>query len=538
LRAITPKDFAELVGVIASQTDATPVHRCLRHVAFHRIDELSGSRSFVNVIGAKHLAASLEQQDGDGGQTVYRNLQAAVQLATFSANMFRVANQTKSKMVWENARLLTNLEDALETVELFREQIIKTSTSLHKSEDVHSTATEAIQVAQKEALQAKKELFKLSSHAYLMSQDLKSTKSKLAEVEDQVVSVNQALEKADPELEIVQNESHNHRKAFEKLDRSVAAKEVILEQQMQDLQHAISTAKGEQKRAQLVQHQADQKEESSPPSHPTVENLINAAKGMERKEDQLTVENWIGIVKGTQRKADQLQTEAREAQKEAVREQEKYTRLQSQLQGESEQAKLLLDEANHEVQRLMVENKTIREQDKEHTAAALDQAAEQQRRHAMWQAEVQDQAQRDLTEANKRAQRAVAEKQILVEQQKELQGEVSQARRDFAQANHGSQLSSIEAMDAREQSKENTGVVLNQPLAQPDQAQSEHLPSQKNTFQVQQTNAVFHHNKQVEALQTELNRANLHKFTMQRTIDDLQSIILNSAGGGPMAPGF
>lgn len=421
----------------------------------------------------------------------------------------------------------------------FREQIIKTSTNLHKSEDVHGTATEAIQVAQKEALQAKKELFKVSSHAYLMSQDLKSTKSKLAEVEAQVVSVNQALEKADLELEIVQNESHNHRKAFEKLDRSVAAKEVILELQMQDLQHAISTAKGEQKRAQLVRHQADQKEkESSLPSPPTVENLINAAKGMERKADRLTVEHFVNTVKGTQRKADQLQTEASEAQKEAVQEQEKYTRLQSQLQGESEQAKLLLDEANHEVQRLMVENKTIREQDKEHTAAALDQAAEQQRRHAMWQAEVQDQAQRDLAEANKMAQRAVAEKQILVEQQKELQGEVSQARRDFAQANHGSQLSSLEAMDAREQSKENTGVVLNQPLAQLDQAQSEHLPSQKNTFQVQQTNALFHHNKQVEALQTELNRANLHKFTMQRTIDDLQSIILNSAGGGPMAPGF
>jgi len=435
----------------------------------------------------------------------------------------------------------------------FREQIIKTSTNLHKSEDVHGTATEAIQVAQKEALQAKKELFKVSSHAYLMSQDLKSTKSKLAEVEAQVVSVNQALEKADLELEIVQNESHNHRKAFEKLDRSVAAKEVILELQMQDLQHAISTAKGEQKRAQLVRHQADQKEkESSLPSPPTVENLINAAKGMERKADRLTVEHFVNTVKGTQRKADQLQTEASEAQKEAVQEQEKYTRLQSQLRGESKQAKCLLDEANHEVQRLMVknetinhevqrlmvENKTIREQDKEHTAAALDQAAEQQGRHAMWQAEVQDQAQRDLAEANKMAQRAVAEKQILVEQQKELQGEVSQARRDFAQANHGSQLSSLEAMDAREQSKENTGVVLNQPLAQLDQAQSEHLPSQKNTFQVQQTNALFHHNKQVEALQTELNRANLHKFTMQRTIDDLQSIILNSAGGGPMAPGF
>ena len=71
------------------------------------------------------------------------------------------------------------------------------------------------------------------------------------------------------------------------------------------------------------------------------------------------------------------------------------------------------------------------------------------------------------------------------------------------------------------QGKENSAIVLNQ-------APSEHLSLQEKTL----------HAQQVYALQLELNRANLRNFTLQRTIDDLHTMILNGAGGGQAAPGF
>jgi hypothetical protein len=48
-RAVTPEYFAELIGVLASNTEALPVHSSLRNVAFHRIDELAECRSLLNV---------------------------------------------------------------------------------------------------------------------------------------------------------------------------------------------------------------------------------------------------------------------------------------------------------------------------------------------------------------------------------------------------------------------------------------------------------------------------------------------------------
>ena len=549
LHAIKPKDFAELVGVIASHTEALPVHRSLRNVAFYRLDELAESKSFVNVIGGKHL--TVEQQDGDS-DLVHRNLQAAIQLATFSANMFRVANQTKSRAAWENARLSKRLEETLEIVEVFRKQVIKSSASLHNSEGVHGNATQVIQAAQKEAQEAKKELFKISGQSYLMFQDLQSTKLKLEEVEGQAASTAQALAKAELELDILQNEDRNDRQALEKLSESLAAADTSLKQREQQLAASLS-------------------------------------------RDQARVENLISTANGQQRKACHVQNEAKAAQDKAVQEQERYTKLQSKLQWESEQVKRLLDEANQEVQRLMAENKTIREQDKEKSAvtlnqavqeqerytrlqsqlqgeseqakrpldeanrevrrlmaenafleadhaAPLDQAVEQQREFAMLQ--IQDelsQVKRELAEATKVTQRVLAENQVLrkqakedsvtssdqsIQQQRELavlqiQDELSQAKRELAQVSQETQRLMAGTKALHNQGKENSAIVLNQ-------APSEHLSLQEKTL----------HAQQVYALQLELNRANLRNFTLQRTMDDLHTMILNGAGGGQAAPGF
>ena len=584
LRAVTSKDFAELVGVIASNTEATPIHSSIRNVAISRLDELAESKSFVNTMSGKHLTLTLEQKDDDGGEAVYKNLQAAIQLATLSAYMFRFANLTKARTASENARLLRRLEDTQETVELFRKQIIKSTKSLHNSENVHGTAAEAIQAAQKEAYDAKKELFKVASHSYLMSQDLQSTKSKLAEVEEQVISTTQALEKAEVELEILENEDRNNGRALEGLSESMAAAELSLKQREQQLAASLSRGQAE-------------------------------------------VNHMVSTSKGEQRKANALQHQADEKEKKAVQQQEKYKNLQSQLQGMYEQTKRQLDEA------------------KEHVAAARAQAVEQQRRHAIWQAEVQDQARRDLAEANQRAQRALAEKQVfleqlegksaaplsqvveqqkedarsqlqsenkallgqdkedsaatlkqavdqqretttlriqdelsqakrelveatqvtqrvltenqvlrerakehsaassdqIVEQQRELavlqiQGELSQAKHELAQVNQETQRLMAEAKALHDQGKENTAIVLSQaPL---NLMPSKQLSLQEKTFHAQQANALYHHTQHLHAVQSELNKANLDNFIMKRRIDDLENIILTGSCGGQTAPGF
>lgn len=491
LRAVTPNDFAELVGVIASSTDAAPVHNSLRNTAFYRVDELAGSKSFMNIIGGKHLAIPLEQKDDDGGEAVYRNLQAAIQHATFSANMLRIANLTKTRTVWENARLLRKLEDTQETVDLFRSQVIKASSSLRKFEDVNGTATDAIMAAQKETQQVKKELSKATSHSFLLLEDLNSTKSKLAEVEEQAASTAKALENADLELEILQNEERNDRQALEKLSKSTAAADGL-------------TARG-----------------------------------------QAEVNQMVSTLRGQQKSASRTEQKAIDERTRAVEEQERYTNLQSQLQGKYEKNKRQLDEANQEVQRLLAENKTIRDQDKENSAATIHPAQDEH-----------SQAKRELAEAAQVTQRVLAENQVLrgqakeisassanqaVQQQRdnamlEIQKELSQAKSELSRVNEGTQRLMAETKTLREQGEANSAIMLNQ--APPNRPPNEQLVFQEKSFHAQQMNTLHYHIEHLKALQIDLNRANLRNFTMQRTINDLKTIIANGAAGGLTAPGF
>jgi hypothetical protein len=83
------------------------------------------------------------------------------------------------------------------------------------------------------------------------------------------------------------------------------------------------------------------------------------------------------------------------------------------------------------------------------------------------------------------------------------------------------------------QVKENSAVVLNR--GPQNQNSIEQLRFEEKTHHAQQVNALFHHTQQLKAVQAELGRANLRIFTMQRTIDDLSTIILRD---GQPTPGF
>lgn len=229
----------------------------------------------------------------------------------------------------------------------------------------------------------------------------------------------------------------------------------------------------------------------------------------------------------------------------AVQEQKRYTKLQSKLQWESEQFKRLLDEANQEVQRLLAENKTIRDQDKENSAATIHPAQDEL-----------SQAKRELAEAVQVTQRVLAENQVLREQAKEIsassanqavqqqrdnvmleiQEELSQAKSEVSRVNEETQRVMAETKTLREQGEANSAIMLNQ--APPNRPPNEQLVFQENSFHAQQMNTLHYHIEHLKALQIELNRANLRKFTMQRTINDLKTIIANGAAGGLTAPGF
>jgi hypothetical protein len=460
LHAVTPKEFAELVDVIASSTEVMPVHGSIRNVALHRLDVLAESESFVNVMGGKHLSVTVEQKDADGGETAHRNLQAATQLATLSAHMFRLANMAKARTTSENARLSRRLKDALATFELFRSQTIQSSSSLHKSEDVHGSATDAIKAAQQEAREAQKDLSNTKNHSSRLWQELELTKLKLAKVEVQSgsFSLAQTLEKTETDLEILQNDAHNDRRALGELRRSIIAKDLSLKQLEQQLAAGLST-------------------------------------------DQAKVDGIVRSAKGDQKRASLMQRQADEKLKLAVQEQERYTKLQLQLRKKDEQAKRDLAEAKQRAQRASAEKLVLLEQLKGNSAASLSRVAQQQREDAMLQ----------------------------------LQGELSHNESELAKSTHEAKLSSLEVAVLREQVKENSAVVLNP--GRPNQAQIEHFRYQEKNFHAQQINASFYHTQQINALQDQLRLANLQNFTMQRSIDDLHTIILNNASGGQTVPG-
>ena len=219
-----------------------------------------------------------------------------------------------------------------------------------------------------------------------MSQDLESTKSELAKAEEQAASAVQALEKAELELEILQNEDRNNRQALEKHNRLPATAERSLRQREQQLA--------------------------------TSQRKLDASQS---------------TMLGQQRAASRMEQSAIKEKKAAVEERETYEKLQSQLQ----------DELQHE--------------------------------------------KRLATVANQMAERAFADNKVL-----------------------------------REQTENNSASM-------PNQAFSEHLSFQEKTFHAQQINALQHHRQQMDALQAELNRANLQNSTMQKTIDDLR--ILTARGG-------
>jgi chromosome segregation ATPase len=386
---------------------------------------------------------------------------------------------------------LRKLEDTQETVDLFRSQVIKASSSLRKFEDVNGTATDAIMAAQKETQQVKKELSKATSHSLLLLEDLNSTKSKLAEVEEQAASTAKALENAELELDILENEDRNDRQALEKLSKSTAAADGL------------------------------------------------AARG------QAEVNQMVSTLRGQQKSASRTEQKAIDERTRAVEEQERYTNLQSQLQGKYEQNKRQLDEANQEVQRLLAENKTIRDQDKENSTATIHPAQDEL-----------SQAKRELAEAVQVTQRVLAENQVLREQAKEIPAsspnqavqqqrdnamleireELSQAKSELSRVNEGTQRLMAETKTLREQSETNSAVMLNQ--APPNRPPNEQLVFQEKSFHAQQMNTLHYHIEHLKALQIELNRANLQNFTMQRAINNLKTIIANGAAGGLTAPSF
>jgi DNA repair exonuclease SbcCD ATPase subunit len=253
----------------------------------------------------------------------------------------------------------------------------------------------------------------------------------------------------------------------------------------------------------------------------------------------------VSTLRGQQKSASRTEQNAIDERARAVEEQERYTNLQSQLQGKYEQNKRQLDEANQEVQRLLAENKTIRDQDKENSAATIHPAQDEL-----------SQAKRELAEAAQVTQRVLAENQVLREQAREIsassanqavqqqrdnamleiQEELSQAKSELSRVNEGTQRLMAENKTLREQGEANSAIMLNQ--APPNRPPNEQLVFQEKSFHAQQMNTLHYHIEHLKALQIELNRANLQNFTMQRAINNLKTIIANGAAGGLTAPGF
>ena len=254
--------------------------------------------------------------------------------------------------------------------------------------------------------------------------------------------------KTELELELVQNEDRNNKQALRDLTRSKAAAEESMRQWEQQLattearlnvSNALGSASGQQRRASQMQNRA--------------------AEEME--------------------KAALMQNEADEEKKLAIQEQERCTRLESQLRDELAQSCLMQNEAAKTKEKALLMQKEVKEES--------ENALRMQERYTRLDSQ--------------------------------LRAEIAESRSMHTAASQATQHALADNQSLREQVKQHTNAMLGQT---PHQATSEQLEFQRKSFLIQQVNAEHHHRQQMDALEAQLKHANLQDSTNQQIIYDLQ----------------
>ncbi|GAB7335951.1 hypothetical protein MBLNU13_g08195t1 [Cladosporium sp. NU13] len=484
LSVVSPDDFAEIMGTIAAHIEATPVHAALLNAASGRQDELAACKKFMKVLGCGHIAGSASHDHSGVG-----DLRVTKQLAVHGAKLFRIANHCTTVANVEKAKLVKAYQAALQQNDQLRSQADKDSSTLVLNELVHSDAKDTLLASEAGGKQAKDE--------HLAS-------------EERASRMAQAMQKMKLELEVLRNAEHNNNKlALEKANKEAAVPRLALEERLEN-----SSVEMANLRATL--------EASMEANCRHVTNEQRMAAEIQRLT--MSHEETAAELNKVKVQRDNAVTDNQAASRGTNRVKNEFFKVKQ----ERDEAKVSLENARQDhdctsASLYLITNELARaERERDQARTERDRARGQVTKQQGTSAQMLEKVNQDL--ANKFNQ-VVAENIALGKVKEERDQAIEEQKRT------ASNLEKVVQESARLRSQRDEARAENTTLR--TDARNVHTAISEGARMLkasnQQNEAMAQQATETASLRAEVNQVRLQNFTLQRSIYDLQLIILNNA---------
>ena len=493
LSVVSPDDFAKLMGNLAACTEEKLFHNAICSAASSRQRDLAACKSFTETLGCEHIIVPASQ---DPDQT--RDLRAAKQLAIHGAKLFRVANHTTTVANVEKTKLVKAYQTALKKIDQLRAQVDKGSSTLVLDERVHNDAKDALLASEAAAQHARDELLASEERASRMAQ---------------------ANQKMKLEMEVLRNAEHNNKLALDKANKEAAIPRLALEEKLESSNVEMANL-----RATL---QASLEANSR---HVTNERRMTAEiQRLTKSHEQTTAElakvkvqrdNAVTNSQGASRGTTRVKNEFIALQKtltKVIRERDQAgANLEKAKQDHactSEDLTLVTKELTYALQH---RDRAITERDR--AIIERDQATAEQASTA----QMLDKANRKFaTQFNQ----VVAENIALEKAKEERDQAVEEQKRTSSKLEKADQESARLRSQRDEVRAENTTLRTEARNVHTAMSEGARMLRESN----QQIEAMSQQAAETASMRSEVNQVRLQNFTLQRSIFDLQFLILNNA---------
>jgi hypothetical protein len=486
LSIVSPADFAELMGVIAAHTDATPVHKALRNAASTRQDELAACKEFVKILSCRHIAEPATQD-----QSTVSDLKTAKQLAAHGAKLFRIANHTATVRTVERSKVVKSYQEALKDIEKLRLQVDEYSSTPVKDEQVHVDAIHALQASDAVAKQAKDDL--------LVS-------------EERASRLTQAMQKMKLELEVFRNAEHNNKLALEKANKEASDPRLALEEDLENskAELAILRAALEASQEANCAHVNNEQRLTAEIQRASKDLRTNAVELTKVKAQRDRAEiDQRGAARGTTRVKNEFFVSQKNLARATLERDASRASLEKVKQDRDDNAESLNQVARQYT-------RTLEQRDR--AKAERDQASMEQATTAQMLEKVNQ-------EFASQFNQVVAENTALGKFKLECDQAKEEQKRTASELKKSTQ-ESVRSRSQRDEVRAENATLRTQARnthnAMSEGARMLMMSTQQNEAMVQQA-------AETAGLRAEVNQLRLHNFTLQRSIYDLQFVILSNA---------
>lgn len=476
LQIVSPTDFADLMDIVAAHTQAKPVNVALCKVAFGRKDEMASCARFMKVLRGDHIPDTFGP-----GVPIANELRAAKQLACHGATLFRLSNRAQTMIALEHNKLVQSHQVALQETTQLRAQMGKDLSTLALSEKAQNEAKTALEASGAAEKQAKEELVKATERAS---------------------RATQAMQKMKLELEVLRNAEHNRKRTLDGACRDASTpsptttdSRARLSPDGTALQKALAVSL-EATRAQAVRSQQEVADaqvlrEQHEKTLAELASVVEQRDTAEKDQRNATQE------------AQNLRNENVALQESLTKTKQQHDKIAWQLKAFTNQSDLADSTASQERERATEEQKSI------HKMLLKANQDVSMLRNQLNQTAVDD-------------AKVKMDRDRVIEEHKTTERMLEKANQEIAGLH--SRLQEVAANDTSLHKQ-----ISKDHLAMSRGAMTLQTMTQATTQAMQQQEAVAQQATDASALRTELNVARLSNFTLQRSLWDLQFLILNNA---------